>query len=190
MRNENKAFIVRGYAILLIVNFIGLFVADALLDGVHMAGYGWGLLAAALLTFLHIILKPLLILLTLPMTALSMGLSLLVINALIFWLAGSLLSGFQVTGMGSAVGGALIISISGTLANIFLLKRPSAGLRRVFTVYHGGKGGTIYSGRGEGLSRERKAPDRKSPHPPGSKKTEEIIIDMENGENGQWKIKD
>jgi hypothetical protein len=135
-------------------------------------------------------LKPLLILLTLPMTALSMGLSLLVINAVIFWLAGSLLSGFQVTGPGSAVGGALIISISGTLANIFLLNRPAAGRARVFTVYHGGREGTVRPEREEDLSRERKTRAPQSPRPSGRAKTEEIIIDMENGENGQWKIKD
>jgi putative membrane protein len=181
---------VRGYAILLTVNLIGLLIADALLDGVRMAGYGWGLLAAALLTFLHIVLKPLLMLFTLPMIAVSMGLSLLVINTVIFWLAGNLLSGFQVTGLGSAAGGALIISAGGTLANIFLLNRPVAGHRRVFTVYPGGKGGFVYPERGDGLSGEKKARAVKSARPPGKGKTEEIIIDMENGGNGQWKIKD
>jgi putative membrane protein len=63
--------------------------------------------------------KPIFILLTLPITIVTWGLFLLVINALMFWLAGSILKGFQVNGFWWAVGGALFYSvISGFLTSL------------------------------------------------------------------------
>jgi putative membrane protein len=63
--------------------------------------------------------KPLFVLLTLPITIVTIGLFLFVINALMFWLAGSILKGFQVNGFWWAVGGALLYSlISGFLTNL------------------------------------------------------------------------
>jgi putative membrane protein len=63
--------------------------------------------------------KPLFVVLTLPITIVTVGLFLFVINALMFWLAGSILKGFQVNGFWWAVGGALLYSlISGFLTNL------------------------------------------------------------------------
>jgi len=63
--------------------------------------------------------KPLFVLLTLPITIVTVGLFLFVVNALMFWLAGSILKGFQVNGFWWALGGALLYSlISGFLTNL------------------------------------------------------------------------
>ena len=191
-----------NYLILTLINFIGLVLANVLLDGVYMAGYGWALLAAALLTLLHLVLRPLLILFTLPFTIITMGLFLLVINGIIFWLAGSLLDGFRVEGFASAMGGAIIVSIVGVIANMFFLSRPGGKQRaRVFTVHQGGASAgsntfSSYRTSGDNKSGGAKRDDN-GPHKPRvrpgnirSAKADDRIIDMENDESGQWKIKD
>ena len=70
-------------------------------------------------SLINMLVKPLFVLLTLPITIVTVGLFLFVINALMFWLAGSILKGFQVNGFWWAVGGALLYSlISGFLTNL------------------------------------------------------------------------
>jgi len=71
------------------------------------------------LGLINMLVKPLFVLLTLPITIVTVGLFLLVINALLFWLGGSILKGFQVKGFWWALGGALLYSlISGFLTNL------------------------------------------------------------------------
>jgi putative membrane protein len=77
------------------------------------------MLAALVLGLINMLVKPVLILLTLPITVVTLGLFLLVLNALMFWMAGSMLKGFQVNGFWWAVGGAILYSlISGFLSNL------------------------------------------------------------------------
>ena len=93
-----------------------------LYEGVVVTSFGAALLAAALLGALNLVLRPILILLTLPVTLLTMGLFLFVVNALIFWAAASLLSGLDVRGFGAALLGSLIYSAL-QLAIDFVLAR-------------------------------------------------------------------
>jgi putative membrane protein len=175
----------RNYAVLLLINFLGLILADHLLDGVYMGGYGWGLLAAALLTLLHIVLKPTLLFFTLPLTILSLGLSLLALNTLLFWLAGNVLAGFSVTSLGGAAGGALIISLLGLAANLFLLNRP--GQARVFTFSQK----RTNPGQNPGAARRDSGPAPFKPQPrSGAGEEKDMVIDMESDDQGQWKPKD
>ena len=87
-----------------------LVVATIYAGGVQVAGYGSALLAAFVIGLMNIIVRPILVLLTLPITLITLGLFLFVINALIFWWAGELLGGFQVRGFGAALLGSLIYS--------------------------------------------------------------------------------
>ncbi|MBV8124514.1 MAG: phage holin family protein, partial [Paucibacter sp.] len=66
------------------------------------------------------LLRPVLVLLTLPVTVLSLGLFLFVINALMFWAAANLLAGFQVAGFGAALIGSLIYSLCGMLIDALI----------------------------------------------------------------------
>jgi putative membrane protein len=93
-----------------------------LYEGVVVSSFGAALLAAALLGALNLVLRPILILLTLPVTLLTMGLFLFVVNALIFWAAASLLSGLDVRDFGAALLGSLIYSAL-QLAIEFVLTR-------------------------------------------------------------------
>jgi putative membrane protein len=105
--------------LLWILNAVALLIVAYLLPGIVVSGFGSALIAAIVLGLLNILVKPLLILLTLPVTIVTLGLFLFVINALVFWFAGSILSGFKVEGFWWAVIGAILYSlISSLLAQI------------------------------------------------------------------------
>lgn len=93
-----------------------------LYSGVTVTSVPAALLAAAVLGALNTVVRPILVLLTLPVTLVTLGLFLFVINALMFWAAASLLSGLHVTGFVAALIGSLIYSLL-QLAIEFLLER-------------------------------------------------------------------
>ena len=102
-----------------ILNAVALLVVAYVLPGIVVASFGSAMLAALVLGLIKSLVKPVLILLTLPITVVTLGLFLLVLNALMFWMAGSILKGFQVNGFWWAVGGAILYSlISGFLSNL------------------------------------------------------------------------
>jgi putative membrane protein len=82
------------------------------LPGVQIAA-GAALVAALVIGLFNAVLRPILVVLTLPVTVVTLGLFLFVINALMFWAAAELLKGFQVTGFGAALLGSLIYSALG-----------------------------------------------------------------------------
>ncbi len=102
-----------------LLNAVALLVVAYLLPGITIASFGSALIAALVLGLLNTLVKPVLILLTLPITIVTLGIFLIVLNALLFWFAGSILKGFQVNGFWWAVIGALLFSlISGLLSAI------------------------------------------------------------------------
>lgn len=82
-------------------------------SGVQVTQFGSALLAAFVIGLLNTVVRPVLVLLTLPVTLVTLGLFLFVINALMFWAAGSLLDGFEVRGFGAALLGSLLYSLAG-----------------------------------------------------------------------------
>jgi putative membrane protein len=86
-----------------------------LYEGVEVRSFGAALTAAFVIGLLNMLLRPLLVLLTLPVTVLTLGLFLFVINALLFWWAASLLNGLYVSGFGAALLGSLIYSVFGVV---------------------------------------------------------------------------
>lgn len=90
--------------------------------GVAVSSFAGALVAAAVLGALNMVVRPLLVLLTLPVTVVTLGLFLFIVNALMFWAAASLVSGLSVTGFGAALVGSLIYSAL-QLAIDFVLER-------------------------------------------------------------------
>ena len=88
--------------------------------GVVVTSFGSAMIAALVLGLLNALLRPLLVLLTLPVTVLTLGLFLFVINALLFYFAASLLSGLAVTGFVAALIGSLIYSLCGVVIDTAL----------------------------------------------------------------------
>lgn len=91
-----------------------LFVAYVY-SGVEVQSFTSALIAAFVIGLFNVVLRPVLVLLTLPVTIVTLGLFLFVINALMFWAAASVLSGFQVTGFVAALVGSLIYTVLGVL---------------------------------------------------------------------------
>ena len=93
-----------------------------LYSGVVVSSFTAALIAAAVLGALNLVLRPILVLLTLPVTVVTLGLFLFVVNALMFWAAAGLVSGLNVRGFGAALIGSLIYSAL-QLAIDFVLER-------------------------------------------------------------------
>ncbi len=110
----------RGFILRLLISALGLWLATKLVPGVTVSG-GWTLLFAAFwLGIVNAIVRPLLIVLTLPITLVTLGLFLLVVNAATFALVAWLLDGFVVDGFIPAVLGAIVVSITGWIASSFI----------------------------------------------------------------------
>jgi putative membrane protein len=87
-----------------------LLLVAYLYTGVHIQSFTSALIAAAVMGLLNTLVRPVLVVLTLPVTVLTLGLFLFVINALMFWATASLLDGFVVKGFAAALLGSLIYS--------------------------------------------------------------------------------
>ncbi|MGH6925437.1 MAG: phage holin family protein [Propylenella sp.] len=110
----------RGFIIRVLIVAAGLWVASKLIPGVRIDD-GWSLLLAALvLGVINAIVRPVVILLTLPLTILTLGLFLLVINAAMLSLTAWLLDGMTVEGFWAAFFGSIVVSIVGWIATWFI----------------------------------------------------------------------
>ena len=109
-------FLLSGVAVLL---------TAYLLPGVHVEHYGYALLVAALLSIANVLVKPILVVLTIPITILTLGLFLLVINAAIILLVDYFVPGFNVDGFWWALGFSLILSIFNSLFSDLLKSKDA-----------------------------------------------------------------
>ncbi len=97
-----------------LLSAVALLCVAYLYSGVEVHSFGAAMIAAFVIGLLNVVLRPILVILTLPATILTLGLFLFVINALMFWAAAGLLGdGFQVRGFGAALLGSLLYSLIG-----------------------------------------------------------------------------
>src|SRR5204863_6630357 len=104
-----------------LVNAVALMAVAYLLPGISVANFITALVAALVLGLVNAVIKPIVILLTLPATLLTLGLFIFVINGLLFWFVGSFVDGFVVSGFWSAVFGAILYSIISWALSALLL---------------------------------------------------------------------
>lgn len=105
-----------------IINAAALFAVPYLMHSVSVTSIGAALVAALLLGLVNTLVRPLLLLLTLPVTVLSLGLFIFVINGFMFWLVAKVVEGFHVDSFGSAILGALLYSVISWALSTLLLK--------------------------------------------------------------------
>jgi len=105
------------------INALALLVVPFLLKSVYVEDVGTALLAALVLGFVNTLIRPILVLLTLPVTLLTLGLFIFIINGLMFWAVAHLIGGFYVASFWSAVGGALLYSVISWALSALLLKK-------------------------------------------------------------------
>jgi putative membrane protein len=103
---------------------LGVLLAEKLLPGISCDSGLTLVVVVLLLSLFNVVLKPLLLLFTLPFIILSMGLGIWLINAVLFYVVGKLVDGFHVAGFGSALLGALIVSVTNIVINRLLASPP------------------------------------------------------------------
>lgn len=94
-----------------LLNAIALLAVAYLVPGIHVAGFAAALVAALVIGLLNMFIRPVLVLLTLPITVLTLGLFILVINGVLFYFVGHWINGFEVQTIGAGIIGALVYSL-------------------------------------------------------------------------------
>lgn len=108
-----------GFLIRLIVNAIALVVVTYVVQGVHVTGWVGLLIAALILGIVNAILRPILIIISLPLEIITLGLFTFVINGLLFWFVGSLHIGLYVDGFWPGFWGAIVMGIVSWILSLF-----------------------------------------------------------------------
>ncbi len=107
-----------------IINAAALFAVPYLMtNSVHVDSFTTALVAALILGLVNTLIRPILIVLTLPVTVLTLGLFILVINGLMFWLVANFIKGFSVASFGTAIIGALLYSIISWALSTLLIEK-------------------------------------------------------------------
>jgi len=109
-----------GFLARMLISAIGLWLASRIVPGVEITATGTLLFAALLLGIVNAVVRPVVILLTLPITVLTLGLFLWVVNAAMLGVVAWLLSGFRIAGLGSALLAAAIVGITSWLASWYI----------------------------------------------------------------------
>ncbi len=109
-----------GFLLRALISALGLWLAASIVPGVNVAGVGTLLIAAVLLGVVNAVVRPVLMILTLPVTIVTLGLFLLVINAAMLGLVALLLPGFSIAGFFAALFGSIIVSLVSWLASWFI----------------------------------------------------------------------
>jgi putative membrane protein len=109
-----------GFFVRTLITAIGLWLAGAIIPGIDIETPGTLILAALLMGLVNALVRPIAILLTFPITVVTVGLFLLVINAAMFGLVAAMLDGFHVSGFFSALFGWLIVSMTAIVASWFI----------------------------------------------------------------------
>ncbi len=112
-----------GFILRILINAVAIYLAAAILPGLEIRGLPAALGAGLVLGLINAVVRPVLVVLTLPVTLLTLGLFLLVLNGLCLWLTALVVDGFEVAGFWSAVLGALIVSAVSWLLTAFVSDR-------------------------------------------------------------------
>jgi len=109
-----------GFFFRLIITALGLWAAATIIPGMEIDGVGNLIVAALLLGLVNAIIRPIILILTLPLTVLTLGLFILVVNGISLALVAWLMPGFAVTGLGPAILGSIVVGLTGWLASAFV----------------------------------------------------------------------
>lgn len=105
-----------------LINAVALIAVAYLMPSISVSSFGAALVAALVLGLVNAVVRPVLVLLTLPVTILTLGLFIFVLNGLLFWMVGSWLEGFNVGGFWAGVFGAIVFSLVSWLLSALVLR--------------------------------------------------------------------
>ncbi|MDP2627413.1 MAG: phage holin family protein [Candidatus Rokubacteria bacterium] len=112
-----------GFLLRVVMNTLAIVLAGSVIPGIEVDGVVPALGAGLLLGIVNAVIRPVLLVLTLPITLFTLGLFLLVLNGLCFWFVAVVVNGFYVAGFWPAVGGALLVSATSWVATAFVSDR-------------------------------------------------------------------
>jgi len=110
----------RGFLTRVLITGLGLWLAATIVPGIAVGGWRSLVAAAIVLGIVNAVVRPIILILTLPITFVTLGLFLLVVNGLSFALAAAIVPGFHAGSLGAAILGALVVSVTGWFANSFV----------------------------------------------------------------------
>lgn len=110
----------RGFFFRFVITALGLWLAATIVQGVSFAGGGALIAAALVLGFVNAVIRPIILFLTFPITLLTLGFFILVVNGISLALVAWLVPGFHIAGLGAAVLGALVVSVTSWFASSFV----------------------------------------------------------------------
>ncbi|NIM50105.1 MAG: phage holin family protein [Gemmatimonadales bacterium] len=110
----------RGFIARVFITAFGLWMADTILGGIRFDGLAALWLAALLLGLINAFIRPIVIFLTFPITLVTLGLFLFVINGAMLMLVASMMRSFHIDGLGSAILASIIVGLTGWMANAFV----------------------------------------------------------------------
>ena len=108
-----------------LINAVALIAVAYLMPSISVSSFGAALVAALVLGLINAVVRPVLVLLTLPVTILTLGLFIFVLNGLLFWAVGTWLEGFNVGGFWAGVLGAILFSIVSWLLSALVQSAPT-----------------------------------------------------------------
>jgi putative membrane protein len=113
---------VKSFLLHLVLTAVAILIVANVVGGVSVGGFGTALIGALMLGVINGVVRPVMILLTLPLTIVTLGLFLFVVNALMFWLVAALVPGFQISGFGAALLGSLLLTVLNLLIDRLMPK--------------------------------------------------------------------
>jgi putative membrane protein len=112
-----------GFLFRLIITALGLFAAAHIVPGVHIRGIGTLVVAALLLGIVNAVIRPIVLVLTLPLTVLTLGLFIFVVNGISLALVAWLVPGFYLSGLWAAILGSIVVGLTSWFASTFVGNR-------------------------------------------------------------------
>ncbi len=110
----------KGFLFRLVITGLGLWAAETIVPGVRIDGWGNLVLAALLLGIVNAVIRPIILILTLPLTVLTLGLFILVVNGISVALVAWLMPGFSLSGLGAAILASMVVGLTSWLGSAFV----------------------------------------------------------------------
>ena len=110
----------KGFFFRLVITALGLWAAATIVPGVQIAGWGNLVVAALLLGIVNAVIRPVILILTLPLTVLTLGLFILVVNGISLALVAGLMPGFTLSGLGAAILGSVVVGLTSWVGSAFV----------------------------------------------------------------------
>ncbi len=110
----------KGFLFRLVITGLGLWAAETIVPGIRIDGWGNLVVAALLLGIVNAVIRPIILILTLPLTVLTLGLFILVVNGISVALVAWLMPGFSLSGLGAAILASMVVGLTSWLGSAFV----------------------------------------------------------------------